>query len=181
MKRALLLLALAPLFLLSACSGAGTSSPNENAFVSGDGVAVYVKPAERKLAPRIEGQTLDGKTFSSTQKITVLNVWASWCSPCRAEAPLLEDFATKRSEIQFVGLLTRDNLTSATSFVKRFKITYPTLIDDAILAGFKESLVPNAIPTTMIIDAHGKVAVRISGQVTYALLDSMITKVARDA
>ena len=181
MKRALFLLALTPLLLLSACSGGGTSSPNENAFVSGDGVAIYVKPAERKLAPKIEGETLDGKTFSSTQKITVLNVWASWCSPCRAEAPLLEDFATKRSEIQFVGLLTRDNLTSAASFVKRFNITYPTLIDDALLAGFKGSLVPNAIPTTMIIDAHGKVAVRISGQVTYALLDSMITKVARDA
>jgi len=181
MKRALLFLALAPLLLLSACSGGGTSSPNENAFVSGDGVAVYVKPAERKLAPKIEGRTLDGKEFSSTQKITVLNVWASWCSPCRAEAPLLEDFATKRSEVQFVGLLTRDNLTSAASFVKRFKITYPTLVDDALLAGFKGSLVPNAIPTTMIIDADGKVAVRISGQVTYALLDSMITKVVRDA
>ena len=181
MKRALFLLALTPLLLLSACSGGGTSSPNENAFVSGDGVAIYVKPAERKLAPKIEGETLDGKTFSSTQKITVLNVWASWCSPCRAEAPLLEDFATKRSEIQFVGLLTRDNLTSAASFVKRFNITYPTLIDDALLAGFKGSLVPNAIPTTMIIDAHGKVAVRISGQVTYALLDSMIIKVVRDA
>jgi len=181
MKRALYLLALTPLLLLSACSGGGTSSPNENAFVSGDGVAIYVKPAERKLAPKIEGETLDGKTFSSTQKIIVLNVWASWCSPCRAEAPLLEDFATKRSEIQFVGLLTRDNLTSAASFVKRFNITYPTLIDDALLAGFKGSLVPNAIPTTIIIDAHGKVAVRISGQVTYALLDSMITKVVRDA
>ena len=181
MKRALFLLALTPLLLLSACSGGGTSSPNENAFVSGDGVAIYVKPAERKLAPKIEGETLDGKTFSSTQKIIVLNVWASWCSPCRAEAPLLEDFATKRSEIQFVGLLTRDNLTSAASFVKRFNITYPTLIDDALLAGFKGSLVPNAIPTTIIIDAHGKVAVRISGQVTYALLDSMITKVVRDA
>lgn len=181
MKKVLIFLSLIPLLALTGCSGGGISSPNESAFVSGDGVAIYVKPADRKPAPVLDGATLDGSEFIAPKKITVVNVWASWCSPCRAEAPLLEDFATKRESVQFVGILTRDNLTSAASFVKRFHITYPTLIDDALLAAFKGSLVPNAIPTSIIIDAHGKVAVRISGQVTYALLDSMLTRVSQDA
>ena len=180
MKRKVLF-ALLPLFLLTACAGGGTSTPSENAFVSGDGVAVYVKAADRKPAPELSGETLDGGKFISSGKLTVVNVWASWCSPCRAEAPLLEDFAQKESDIQFLGILTRDNLSSAQSFVKRFKVSYPILIDDAILAGFRGSLVPNAIPTTLIIDSKNRVAVRISGQVTFALLDTMIKRVQADA
>ncbi len=181
MKKAKALFALLPLVLLTACAGGGTSTLNENAFVSGDGVAVYVMPADRKLAPDLSGETLDGNKYLGSGKVTVVNVWASWCSPCRAEAPLLEDFATKRTELQFLGILTRDNLTAAQSFVKRFKITYPILTDDSVLAGFASSLIPNAIPTTLIIDKHGRVAVRISGQVTFALLDSMINKVVQNA
>jgi thiol-disulfide isomerase/thioredoxin len=181
MKKALFASAITSTLLLTSCSGGGTSSPNENAFVSGDGVAVYVQPAKRVQAPNLSGPTLDGGKFVSPKKVTVVNVWASWCSPCRAEAPLLEDFATKRTEIQFVGILTRDNTSSAQSFVRRFKITYPILTDDSVLASFRNSLVPNAIPTTLLIDVHGRVAARISGQVTYALLDNMITKVVQNA
>lgn len=181
MKKLRILFALLPLVLVTACAGAGTSAPNESAFVSGDGVAIYVQKADRKMAPSLNGRTLSGLNFVGGRKVTVVNVWASWCSPCRAEAPLLEDFATKRTEIQFIGILTRDNPTAAQSFVKRFKITYPILTDDAVLAGFRGSLVPNAIPTTIIIDSDGRAAVRISGQVTYALLDNMINKVVQNA
>ena len=181
MKKALFAFAIASTLLLTACSGGGTSSPNENAFVSGDGVAVYVQPADRVKAPSLNGLTLDGGKFVAPTKVMVVNVWASWCSPCRAEAPLLEDFATKRSDIQFVGILTRDNKSSAQSFVRRFKVSYPILTDDSVLASFRNSLVPNAIPTTLLIDAQGRVAARISGQVTYALLDSMISKVVQNA
>jgi thiol-disulfide isomerase/thioredoxin len=181
MKYLKAILILLPIALLTSCAGGGTSAPSESAFVSGDGVAIYVQPADRKLAPSLNGATLSGQQFMSDSKVTVVNVWASWCSPCRAEAPLLEDFATKRTDIQFVGILTRDNTSAAQSFVNRFKITYPILTDDAILAGFRSSLIPNAIPTTIIIDKNGKVAVRISGQVTYALLDNMINKVVQNA
>jgi thiol-disulfide isomerase/thioredoxin len=179
-KQARVFLALVPLILLSACAGSGVSADNESAFVSGDGVAVFVKPSDRKAAPALAGEILGGGAFTPANKVTVVNVWASWCSPCRAEAPLLEDFATRRTDVQFLGILTRDNLTSANAFVKRFKITYPTLVDDAILADFRGSLLPNAIPTTLIIDADGKVAVRISGAVTYALLEKMINKVVNN-
>jgi hypothetical protein len=82
--------------------------------------------------------------------------------------------------VQFAGILTRDNPSSALEFVKRFKINYPIFTDDSVLAKFRNSLVPNAIPTTLIIDAHGYVAARVSGEVTVALLTDLLTKVLKD-
>ena len=78
-------------------------------------------------------------------------------------------------------MLTRDNISSAKAFYENFKLTYPTFIDDSILVGFKGSLIPNAIPTTLIIDKQGKVAVRISGEATVATLKKMLEKVIADA
>jgi len=179
----LLLLSLASILLLTGCSSGGLSTANQNAFISGDGVAIYVKAADRKPAPMISGATLEnGSIALPSGKVTVLNVWASWCSPCRAEAPLLSDFAQKYKAqgVQFAGILTRDNISSALEFVKRFKIAYPTFTDDSVLAEFRNSLVPNAIPTTLIIDSHGYVAARVSGEVTVALLSDLIDKVLKD-
>lgn len=182
MKR-LVLVGLSTLFLLTGCSSGGLSPANQNAFVSGDGVAIYVKAPDRKLAPTISGNTLESGNISlPTGKVTVLNVWASWCSPCRAEAPLLSDFSNryKSKGVQFAGILTRDNASSALDFVKRFKISYPIFTDDSVLTRFRNSLVPNAIPTTLLIDAHGYVAARVSGEVTVALLTNLLEKVLKD-
>ena len=165
-------------FLLTACAGGGVSTQSENAFVSGTGTAVFIKISDRKNAPAISGELLMGGNKSlSTGQVTVINVWASWCAPCRAEAPLLQEFSVQYPEVQFAGILTRDNISSAKSFYENFKITYPTFIDDSLLIGFKDSLIPNAIPTTMIIDKNNKVAVRISGEVTVAGLRELLDKV----
>jgi thiol-disulfide isomerase/thioredoxin len=174
-----LILALAVVLALTSCSTGGTSRNNENAYISGDGSAIVLNKSERVLAPKIEGETLDGTVFTSQPgKITVVNVWASWCSPCRAEAPTLEEFAINNPDIQFVGILTRDNLTSAQSFAKRFGLTYPTLIDDAIIPSFRGTLPANAIPTTIVIDTDGRVAARISGQVTVSSMREVLEKVS---
>ena len=165
-------------FLLTSCAGGGISNQSENAFVSGTGTAIYIKASERKNAPVISGELLMGGSKSLIAgQVTVINVWASWCAPCRAEAPLLQEFSVQYPEVQFAGILTRDNISSAKSFYENFKITYPTFIDDSLLIGFKDSLIPNAIPTTMIIDKNNKVAVRISGEVTVAGLRELLDKV----
>ena len=165
-------------FLLTACAGGGVSTQSENAFVSGSGTAVFIKVSDRKNAPEISGELLMGGNKSlSTGQVTVINVWASWCAPCRAEAPLLQEFSVQYPEVQFAGILTRDNISSAKSFYENFKITYPTFIDDSLLIGFKDSLIPNAIPTTLIIDKNNKVAVRVSGEVTVAGLRELLDKV----
>jgi thiol-disulfide isomerase/thioredoxin len=175
MKKFLLLTALA--IALTGCGGGGSSS-SEESFVSGDGSTTFIKIADRKIAPAITGLTLSGTNYTYTKdKVAVVNVWASWCSPCRAEAPILVSLANKYTDVAFIGILTRDNPANAEAFERRFKIPYPTVIDDSILIGFKGSLPANAIPTTVILDKNGRVAARISGVVTVASLSELIEKV----
>jgi thiol-disulfide isomerase/thioredoxin len=166
------------LALLTSCSSGGLSKPSENAFVSGNGAAVLIKEADRKPAPELSGLTLDGTTITLDKtKVTVLNIWASWCSPCRAEAPVLQDFAAKNPNLQFAGIVTRDNLSSAKAFVERFELGYPDFVDDSLITRFRGSLTPNAIPTTLIIDSKWRVAARISGELTVAALSNLLQKV----
>ncbi len=167
--------------LLTSCAGGGLSTPNENAFISGSGIATYLDESDRGPAPKISGQTLTQDFVSlDSKKVSVINVWASWCAPCRAEAPVLQEFSISYPEVQFAGILTRDNISSAQAFYESFNLTYPTFTDDSLLLGFGGSLIPNAIPTTLIIDKQGRVAVRISGEVTVAGLKKMLEKVLSD-
>jgi len=175
MKKLVVLLFVA--LTLTSCSGGG-SSTSEESFVSGDGATTFIKIADRKIAPAITGMTLAGKQYTYTKdSVAVVNVWASWCAPCRAEAPTLTALANKYTDVSFIGILTRDNPATAEAFERRFKIPYPTIIDDSILIGFKGSLPANAIPSTVILDKRGYVAARISGTVTVASLSELIEKV----
>ena len=167
-------------FALTACGGGGTSA-SEESFVSGDGSTTYIKSSDRKIAPAITGMTLSGDNYTyKKDRVAVVNVWASWCSPCRAEAPTLVALAKKYTDVAFIGILTRDNPANAEAFERRYKIPYPTVIDDSILLGFKGSLPANAIPTTVILDKSGYVAARISGVVTVASLSELIEKVSAE-
>jgi thiol-disulfide isomerase/thioredoxin len=178
MKRFAAFLVLA--FALTACGGGG-SSTSEESFVSGDGSTTFIKISDRKIAPAITGMTLSGENYTyNRDRVAVVNVWASWCSPCRAEAPTLVALANKYTDVAFIGILTRDNPANAEAFERRFNIPYPTVIDDSILLGFKGSLPANAIPTTVILDKSGLVAARISGVVTVASLSKLIEKVAAE-
>jgi thiol-disulfide isomerase/thioredoxin len=125
--------------------------------------------------------TLTGKnyTFNGGQ-VAVVNVWASWCAPCRAEAPTLAALSEKYTDVAFIGILTRDNPATAEAFVRRFALPYPTLIDDSVLIGFRKSLPANAIPSTVVIDKNGNVAARISGEITFASLSEIIEKVSAE-
>jgi thiol-disulfide isomerase/thioredoxin len=178
MKKFALLIALA--IALTGCSGGGTSS-SEESFVSGDGSTTFIKIADRKIAPAITGLTLSGSNYTYTKDtVAVVNVWASWCSPCRAEAPTLASLANKYTDVTFIGILTRDNPANAEAFARRFKLPYPTIVDDSILIGFKGSLPANAIPSTVILDKKGRVAARISGAITVASLTQLIERVSAE-
>ena len=165
---------------LSSCGGGGSSIAEES-FISGNGSVSYIKQSDRIAAPELSGMTLSGKnyTFSGGQ-VAVVNVWASWCAPCRAEAPTLKALSEKYTDVAFIGILTRDNPVNAEAFERRFAIPYPTLIDDSVLIGFRKSLPANAIPSTVVIDKSGNVEARISGEVTVASLSELIEKVSAE-
>lgn len=150
-------------------------------FVAGDGSVTFLDPSQRTAAPDIAGRTLQGQPWSLAElrgQVVVLNVWASWCAPCRAEAPELVMAANEYNEqpVQFVGLNTRDSATTAQAFVTRFQVPYPNVADPdgRIQLAFADTLPPQAIPSTVIIDQQGRVAGRALGKVTAATLTGLI-------
>jgi len=168
------------LLLLTGCSNGGASQAEES-FISGDGAVTFIQKSDRISAPKISGMTLLGTNYKfDGGKVAVVNVWASWCSPCRAEEPALSALAKKYTGVEFIGILTRDNPVNAEAFVRKREIPYPTLIDDSILVGFRKSLPANAIPSTVVIDKTGKVAARISGAITVTSLSELIEKVSAE-
>ncbi len=168
------------LLLLTGCSNGGASQAEES-FISGDGAVTFIKKSDRIAAPKISGMTLLGTDYNfNGGKVAVVNVWASWCSPCRAEEPALSALAKKYTDVEFIGILTRDNPVNAEAFARKRGIPYPTLIDDSILVGFRKSLPANAIPSTVVLDKDGDVAARISGAVTVASLTDLIEKVSAE-
>ena len=177
------LIAGSALFLITACGGSEPASPAgaDAGFVAGDGSIVVLPVAERQPAPALIGPTLEGGTFDLGMikgQVVVLNVWASWCAPCRAEAPALEAAWLKFAgqDVQFIGLNTRDSPKSAEAFVNRFKVTYPSLIDTdgQLQLLFRDTLPPQAIPSTLIIDRQGRVAARALGTVSESSLRALI-------
>ncbi|MFF7723385.1 TlpA family protein disulfide reductase [Streptomyces luteogriseus] len=156
--------------LVSACGSGGTSGGGGNTnFVTGtDGVAT-VAQGKRTPAPDLSGKTIAGKTLDVADykgKVVVLNVWGSWCNPCRAEAKYFAKVSKAYADkgVQFVGINTRDTSTGAAlAFEKDWDITYPSLYDPTgkLLLRFKKgTLNPQAIPSTLILDRDGKIAAR---------------------
>jgi thiol-disulfide isomerase/thioredoxin len=160
---------------LSSCGN--STQVASKSYVAGNGTVTFIEPKDRKLGPTFSGTTLDGENFELPHGgIVVVNVWASWCAPCRAEAPTLAALANKYKGVVFVGILTRDSEVAARAFQNRFNLPYPTLVDDSVLLGFRETLSANAIPSTILMDPKGRVAARISGQITVASLSELIEK-----
>lgn len=169
--------------MLSGCgSQAATGAADTGTgYVAGDGSAVVLPVAERQPAPDIAGPTLDGGTWSLAEdlgQVVVLNVWASWCAPCRAEAPALEQVSVETADqgVQFVGLNTRDTEAAAQAFVSNYGITYPNVVDvdGALQLAFRDTLPPQAIPSTVFIDAQGRVAARVLGEIDRSRLQGII-------
>lgn len=173
MKKLAVILVLA--LTLSSCGN--STQVASKSYVAGHGTVTFIEPKDRKMGPTFSGTTLDGENFELPHGgIVVVNVWASWCAPCRAEAPTLAALANKYKGVVFVGVMTRDSEVAARAFQNRFNLPYPTLVDDSVLLGFRDTLSANAIPSTILMDSKGRVAARISGELTVASLSDLIEK-----
>ncbi|WP_418958458.1 TlpA family protein disulfide reductase [Streptomyces tritici] len=187
-RRALLAVAtLTAALALSACASddkGKSGGGGDTNFVTNTGGISTVAKAERKAPSAIKGETLDGKQLDVADlkgKVVVLNVWGSWCPPCRAEAPHFAKVSTelKPKGVEFVGINTRDaNIKPALEFEKAYDVAYPSLYDPAgkiILNGFpKGTLNFQAIPSTVVLDKDGKIAARSLMALDEKKLRSMI-------
>ena len=120
-------------------------------------------------------------------KVVVINVWGSWCPPCRSEA---DDLAVAAKQLQpqgvvFLGINTRDNSAdTALAFQRSHAVPYPSIFDPggSLLGAFHRTLSPKAIPSTVVIDAQGRVAASVIGELTSArTLIDLVHDVSRGA
>lgn len=174
--------------LLAACGTSTTSgsSDTEKAAASStqDGLTEY-PTGKRPMAPMLSGKTITGDQLDLADlrgNVIVLNVWGSWCAPCRAEAPDLKKVSeeTRDLGVRFVGINTRDNDAAAKAFERNYGITYPSFRDPdgKLLLGFDGRIPLSAVPSSVIIDRDGRIAARIIGRTTYTTLSELVKDLA---
>jgi thiol-disulfide isomerase/thioredoxin len=160
---------------------------NKN-YIAGDGSVTEILVENRGEPITFSGTTETGEKVSSQQylgNVLVVNFWYAGCAPCRAEAGDLEEVyqETAPSGVSFLGVNVRDQAATAVSFNERFGVTYPSIMDQNGQAqlSFASQVPPNAVPTTLVLDAQGRVAARILGQLQDpSILLTLINDVAAE-
>jgi DsbE subfamily thiol:disulfide oxidoreductase len=155
----------------------GTSS------VGGFTVANYKARAEVEStpAPDFELPSLDGGTplalSSFRGQVVVLNVWASWCAPCRLEAPGLRRVSELYRDrgVRFLGVDYRDDDAAGRAFMDEFRLSYPSVTDPSGSLAYDYELI--GFPTTFIIDRDGTIRYRFVGYLEEAVLEEALNNV----
>lgn len=140
--------------------------------------------AQGELAPDFELKTLDGETAKLSDyrgKKVILNFWATWCPPCRAEMPHMQDYYEEKAkednvEILAVNLTTADHgMEKITSFVSEYELSFPILLDSEGDMGEVYQAV--TIPTSYILDTEGRVQSKFVGPMDQATIEELVSKI----
>ena len=151
------------------------------------GLTLYQGSAGIDL-PEVQGRTIDGGSLSLADlrgNVLVLNVWGSWCGPCRAEAPDLAEISAETMDqgVRFIGIDVRDNPAAARAFEREFGITYPSFDDQdgQVLASFAGVVPVSAVPSTIVVDQSGVIRASIVGKTDTRTLRGLIDDLLRAA
>jgi thiol-disulfide isomerase/thioredoxin len=183
-------LALAAALLLSGCSSDPLADQyrdggNQN-YIAGDGTVLEIPESNRDAPIEFTSRTDSGKTVSAKDyrgSVLVVNFWAAYCDPCRVEAPDLEKLsrAYDGKGAAFLGVNIADTAATSLAFARNYNVTYPSALDansGSIRLAFAGKTAQSALPTTLVLDAQGRVAARILGQLQSAsILDTIIKSV----
>lgn len=185
----LVALVLALALAAAGCTGSGSEAA-ECERLPGVRPGLCLIPAEaREGAPAGEGPVLgEPDTRLSIPEQAgghplVVNFWASWCGPCRAEQPQLNDVAERfAGDVAFLGVNVQDPEANALAYVREFSPPYPSIADPAgtYTASF-EGVGPNTMPSTILVDAQGRVAARILGATSDTELTVLISRLLEEA
>ena len=143
-------------------------------------------PREGFLAPDITLDSLSGDPISLSDmrgKAVVLNLWASWCPPCRAEMPAIQRVYQENHErgleVLAVNMTAQDNLAAVEKFVQEFNLTFPILLDTSGEVG--NTYLMRALPTTFFIDHEGVIQrVIVGGPMSEVTLQSTVEQLLED-
>jgi len=171
---------------LAACTGTATPAPTstndtDSGYVSGDGSVQQWTPEEREEPVELAGESMAGEPLDVEDwrgSVVVLNFWYAECPPCRKEAPDLAALAHEfEGGVHFMGVNHINEPETAQAFERRFDLPYPSLHDkDAAGVASMQKVVPlQAMPSTVVLDAKGRVAARILGLADKSTLKALIT------
>jgi len=137
-------------------------------------------PLVGKPAPDFELETLSGGTVRLSKlrgRPVVVNFWASWCVPCREEAPILRDLAEQQSAagLAVVGILFQDQAQKARAFQEEYALAFPSLLDPGSNTAIDFGL--SGVPETFLIDRDGVVRAHIRGGITREGLRKELPKI----
>jgi len=108
----------------------------------------------------------------------VVNVWASWCGPCRVEAPLLQRAAARyKGDVVFLGVDSRDDPGPARAFIRRYRIAYPNVFDGT--GAIRSRLGLRGFPTTYVFDRQGALIASVVGGISEQALAGHIAAAQR--
>lgn len=177
--------------VLSACSPQEESlaeqanAGGDTGYIAGDGSVTEYAESERSEPVEFSGALFDGTEVSAEDlrgRPALLNFWYAGCAPCRKEAPDLVEMAQEHDgDIEFYGVNVRDERATAEAFERTFEIPYPSFEDrdGGVLLALSQFVPPQAVPTTIILDAEGRVASRVLGiaepSILKALLDDVVS------
>jgi peroxiredoxin len=157
-----------------------TNSPlgkEEDTPAVAETVATGLQPGNR--APDFELETLNGDTIRLSElkgKVVLVNLWATWCPPCRAEMPEMvrfyKDHSSDRMELLAVNLTTSDSVQEAKKFSEEFKLPFPVLLDKEGKVGDTYKTV--TIPTTFIINPDGIIEKKHIGPMSYEMMEEFV-------
>jgi thiol-disulfide isomerase/thioredoxin len=163
------------------------SGDNKN-YIAGDGTVTEFALGSRPKAANWSGVTESGEAISSTQLegvITVMNFWYAGCAPCRIEMPELIELQTEflPEGVQFIGVNVRDSAETALAFARRIDMNFPSVMDaktGSVVLGFTGVVTPQAVPTTLVIDAQGNVSARVLGRIDKGILTTLVKTVIEE-
>lgn len=185
-KQALSIAALGTIGLLSACSSSQDSlaaqadAGDSKGYIAGDGSVTEYAAGERGEPVEFESELFDGTVVSAADlrgKPVLLNFWYAGCAPCRVEAPWLNELhASIGEKVAFYGANVRDEKGTAEAFEKNFEVPYPSFRDvtGKVLLAMSKYVPAQAVPTTVVLDAEGRVAARILGQIDKSVLNTLL-------
>ncbi|RAW11546.1 TlpA family protein disulfide reductase [Paenibacillus taichungensis] len=156
---------------------------SEQAMEGIDDSSLIIGINQGNIAPDFELNSLDGKIFKLSdfrgQKV-IVNMWATWCPPCRAEMPDMQKFydkyADENTTVIAINMTTSEKSVDRISvFLDEFGITFPILLDKQ--NKIAEIYQVHALPTSYIIDSQGVIQQKVTGPMNYEMMEKLVKEI----